>query len=370
MIFYIASNVYNQVIHSTIKELGSEFIAGSEVKTELELLKYIKSNITTFGNIDKLIIDLNVCNDLDEEIIQAIEMYRIMYDKCRIIILAANRYPGDELLTKCFHLGILDIICTEDYRQMREELELCITVGKTFKEAVVYKDAKPNELVIKNEVKQSVNKVMVGIAGSEKRIGVTHHTIILANYLRKKGFMVAIAEMNQSGTFQKILEGYDEKEFEEGYFTINGIDFYKNINQESIQNIVGKSYNFILCDYGTYSSCDRVMFNKSEVRLLIVGSKPWELDGVNSIFENTLAQVLEEYHFCFNFSLPEDHKRIKEGMGNLKNIHFTDYLCDPIQESGFPDADSIFEKYLPKKIEPEKKGFFRKKGAEKIEKKK
>ena len=44
--------------------------------------------------------------DTDEEIIQAVENYRMMYDSCRIIILATNRRAGDGLLSHLFHQSL------------------------------------------------------------------------------------------------------------------------------------------------------------------------------------------------------------------------------------------------------------------------
>ena len=193
---------------------------------------------------------------------------------------------------------------------------------------------------------------MIGVAGAESNIGVTHNAIVLANYFRRQGFMVALAEVNDSGAFKEICKDYEESMFEEGYFTMNGVDFYPDMECEDMQAIQTRSYNVIILDFGAYSGKNREAFERCEDKIIIAGSKSWELDAVNRIFANASKDVLLKYVFCFNFTMQKEYEAIRKGMGELQSVHFLKYSEDPFTESEFADGDEIFAEILPE--EPEK----------------
>lgn len=93
MIYYIASHTYQNVIQNSIIECNG-IIAGSETSGELHFNKFVKSNLSTFNNLDCIIIDISHFLDTDIEIIAALESFCIMAENMKIIILAANRYEG------------------------------------------------------------------------------------------------------------------------------------------------------------------------------------------------------------------------------------------------------------------------------------
>lgn len=359
MVFYVASNTYKEIISRTIVET-EEILVGAECGDEIFLLKYVKENISQLSNLDAFIVDISCCQDVDDEIIQALETFRIMSDETKIILLAPNRSEGDDLLTKCFQMSIYNIICTDDFLEIKEQLEYCIRTGMQYKDAIRFKDMKAQDkVIIKKEVKQVVSKVMIGIAGSSARIGVTHNAVVLANYLRSRGYMVAIAEYNHSRAFKDIQESFDEKLLDGSYFTIAGVDYYPESDTDRIGSILGKSYNFILIDFGSFVECDRVTFNKSDVRIIIAGSKPWEVNLVNSIFELTAKETLMQYHFCFNFTAVKDQKEIRDSMGEISSVYFLKYTEDPFSSHDFTAAEKILKEYMPIKISEEKRGIFR-----------
>lgn len=361
MIYYFTSNTYQQVISRAVKETD-QILLGSICSQDIFLLKYVKEHIVELENAERILIDLSALKDMDDEIIQALDMLRIMNYEARIIILASNRREGDSLLTKCFQMSIYDIIDSDDFLEIQEELIHCIDRGKQYKDAVRFKESQLEKVIIKNEIKQAVNKVMVGIAGSERRIGVTHNSVVLANYLRKRGFMAAIVELNDTGALEKIRNSFGEKLIDDSYFSIGGVDFYPDADTDRLGIILGKSYNFILVDFGDYNSCDKVTFHKANTNIIIAGAKPWEVDNVNGVFELCPSKdTLMQYHFCFNFTQENNREDIKDGMGELKKIYFLEYHADPFNSYEFSDAEKILEEYMPIiiKDEKEKRGLFK-----------
>ena len=362
MIFYITSNNYKQVISQTVKD-SEEVVYGNECSDDFLLNDYVKKNVKNLMQIDTIIIDFTALKDSEEDIIEALEMFRIMIPNMRIVVIAPNRPCGDVLLKKCFQMSIYDIINSSDYVEIREELLHSIITGYTFKDALKFKDTDLNSSM--NAIKQvkSAEKVRIAFVGTEKRIGVTHNAIMLANFLRKKGFAVALIEKNRSNDFDKIMNEFDEKKGDNNYFTINDIDYYSNMDAEALK----KPYNFIIEDFGSYESCERDLFNTADFKLVIAGAKPWEIENVNSIFEYSLPEQLKDYHFFFNFVESRNMRDIKTGMGQIEKVYFLRYAEDPFQEFEFVHADELFKDYIPEE-EISKKGFlqrFRKKKGKK-----
>lgn len=357
-VIYIAGSTYTQVIKNAVEE-AEGLIVHSEINDETNLLKYVKSNLVNFESIDRIIIDLSVCKNTSEEILMALEMIRTMYDELRIIVFAPYEATGSELLVKCFNMGIWNIINTDDFKKIREEIYLCVTEGKKYKDAVIYKEEK-TEITIKHEIKKTVNNLLIGVAGSEHRIGTTHASIMLANFFRHKGFMVALVEMNNSGAYECIRTDFDEKSYEEGYFTLNGIDFYGAGSQKKLFEIQERSYNFIILDCGAYTEMDQLVFHNCKEKIIVAGSKPWEIVNVNTIFDMVETETLKKYIFYFNFALEREYQEIRKGMSITSKVYFLNTDNDPFSSYGVPDAEQVFKEYLPEPVQEEKKGFLRK----------
>lgn len=372
MIFYFASQTYQQVISTAIKE-SDMVLVGQECKNDLFFLKYVKEKQNVFTTLDFIVLDINACEDTDEELLEALDILKIVNDGMRIIILAANRYAGDFFLTKCFQMGIYDLISTDDFLIVKQELIYSLTIGKKYGDSLQYKEEHPEEkTIIKEEIKQTVNKVMIAVAGASRRIGVTHNCIILANFLRKKGYMVAIVELSGASHFKNIQDFYDERMLDGQYFSMKGVDFYPSADLDKLSSVLGKTYNFIIADFGLYETCDLVTYNKAEVRMLVCGSKPWEIGDVNSIFAKADEETLKGYYFCFSFTSKGYEKEIQEGMSGIdnNNIFFMPYSDNPFKTYDFHGAENILKDYLAIKVPKPKKGFFKKEKKEKKDAKK
>ena len=359
MIFYFASSTYQQVISSAIKETD-KILEGQECGSDIYFAKYVRENYQRLLSIETLVIDISALADTDEEILDGLDSLKIGNYDLQIIILAANRYVGDALLTKCFQMGIYDLIVTDDFLEISQELKECIRVGKKYGDALQFRDLKPENVIVKEEVKQTVNKVVIGMAGTVPRIGVTHHAIILANWLRKKGYMVALIEKHPSSAFEQLREFYDERMFED-FYTMGGVDFYPyQKSKDTFANVLGKSYNFIIADFGLYEKAELYLYNKSDVRIILSGSKPWELEGTQKVFDLAPEEIVKEYNFYFNFTASEYENDLKEGMGDLEKIGFLKYTENPVRSFDFPGAEKMLADYMPLKVqEPKRKGIFK-----------
>lgn len=353
MIFTITSPTNQSLILQTIKETG-KILDGLECSTNLKLVEFTNKNLLNLSTVETLILDLAACVDDDKELLIAIENLKIVNDKLQVIIIDSTRYEGDFVLSKCFAMGYFDLIVTRDYVELKAELINSIQNGREYKDSVSFKEHIPLDK-IKSE-KKIVNDVFIAISGTHSRIGVTHTSIIIANNLRCEGFLVALVEINEHLAFDEIEHSF-EVEKKEGYYTLDGIDFYSIEKSTEIEDIKKKGYNFIIIDFGEYQNRNKELFKECDLKLIIAGSKPWEANKTFNVFENTLVDELSIYHFYFNFTASDLREDVKEGMCNL-NIHFLDYSEDPFNTKKFPDFDIIFENYIDRESNTGKKRIF------------
>lgn len=355
MTYFISSPKYQPMIQKILTETD-QVCEGKQVGEGIFLKKFIKENLPMFESIELFIIDFTALADTDEELMQAIESLRIMDYRTRCILLAPYRKEGDKLLREFFYAGIYDIVISDEYLEMAEQLTYCIKSGMKYKDAVRYRDAKELE---EQSGTAAVQKVLVGVAGAGDRAGCTHQSIVTARFLRDQRQMVALLELNPKDAFQAICETNRAKLFEDGYFTAAGIDYYPRCDKNRLTAIAGKLYNFIVIDFGAYDTADKILFNQCDVRMICAGVKPWELPGLEKIFQEQEEDVLKKYHFCFLCtSSAKLQKEILEHMEPLQNVWFPEYSEDPFQCSRFPEGKHIFADYLKT---PEKETAQRKK---------
>lgn len=391
MLYYVASNAYAQTIKEAA-ESAKEAVIDKIVSNELLFLTHLKKNISYLSQCDKFLIDLNAIVDSDKEITEAVEMIRMMYPETRIIILANTRKGS--LIQEFLNMGIYNLITTSDFVILKSEIQLCITTGKNYKDTVDLKSVAVQENVSeKIEFKKNIYKVMIGIAGAQKHIGVTHQSIALATWLRKKGYRVALVEVlsetedadileekykanpRRKSDYRCIRENYDEDILNDGEFCLYGVDYFEAQSSENIYKIVEKSYNFIILDFGEYRKTDMIQFLKCEFRFIVAGSHDWEFVHLQNIFNTTDKEACKQFKYFFNFHDKETREMICESLEELEieHIYFNELTCKSVFEfQNVPYYEEIFREYLPveqQEAELKKFTFFRRKKDGKKEKK-
>lgn len=371
MILYISSNFYNEYIIDAITE-ANQNILNQIVSEKFSLNMYLRQQLEQLQAVSTIIIDISALSDTEEEICQALNNLRLLYNNIKIIVITPNRIAGDPLLSEIFCLGIYDIISTseEESYLLKNELIKSLNQGKTYKDSVIFKesiitktDAKQQKqikekIIIRNEIKQSVNKALIGFMGTQYRVGVTHNAIVSANYLKSKGYKVAIVENddNPMKNFHIIKNSFDNVENDkEEYFTINQVDYYQNYNFKEIHKILSKNYNFVILDFGTFRNSYLAEFSRCVVQIIVTGSKAWEIEYINRIFEENSEEILKNYTYLFNFTDLENAKIIRENMGVLEKVYFSSYTPDPFNSNYYSDLDKIFKDYLNTTTENEVK---------------
>lgn len=367
MILYISSNLYNEQIIDAIAETEQN-VLNQIVSEKFCFNLYLRQQLEQLQAVSIIIIDLSALSDTEDEICQALNSLRLLYNAVKVIIVAPDRGPGDTLLSEIFCLGIYDIITVNEDESylLKNELLKSINKGKTYKDSVIFKETKAlktdvkqqneikEKIIIRNEIRQSVNKALIGFIGTQNRIGVTHNAIVSANYLKSKGYKVAIVEnsLNPTKCFKSIRTSFEDIENEKDeFFTINHVDYYPDYEIEEVYKILSKNYNFVILDFGKFDKSYLSEFSRCVVQVIVSGSKAWELDYINNIFEGTTQDVLKNYTYLFSFTDLENAKLLRENMGELENVYFSSYTPDPFNSDYYSDLDKIFREYLTKTVE-------------------
>lgn len=381
MLIYITGTEFQKVIENAIYEIQLEnnLPIGDPIKSNsINLLQTVKSTLCKNKEISTILVDLSVVVDDDYDIEKAFKTVRHFNNDCRFIIVATERSVGDELLSRLVDMGIYNIITDED--ELLTKIPYFAVKDATYKEASVYqieddedkeidtskkkkKKSKTEKLEKKakeNGTKVILNplkgKVIVSIIGTQSRVGVTHSTISLAFSLMKKGNRVAVVENNGNEHFRTLIDGYENEKLSNDftrYFKIYKIDFFPNVDSETLDRIKGLNYDYILIDNGKFKTCDLSEHNRSDVKLVIFGSTAWEQKYLENILKEP-PEIITSYRFLTlcDEKLRED---ISEALNPCK-VYFHNYKAEPFTEDS--NLLGAMEGYLYEETAPKKKGLF------------
>ena len=162
MVLIISNN--NKIIKTIYKYIDiKKCLVESEV---VDINKYIDEELMSknIDFIDKIIIYINILNNNSNEIINAIQRIKVIYD-IQIIIIAIGYKVGNEMLSQIFDLGVYDFIVSEDKSYQDEEFRNAIK-GNNYIDSVKFKV----ENNIKKKVKIKNKKVKKIKQGNKQKI--------------------------------------------------------------------------------------------------------------------------------------------------------------------------------------------------------
>ncbi|MDQ0271210.1 hypothetical protein [Cytobacillus purgationiresistens] len=124
-----------------------------------------------------------------------------------------------------------------------------------------------------------VGSIFISIVGTERNVGSTHLSLLLANHLNEKKLKVAVLEANHSNDLFAIEYAYEGGR---GYystsntFSIRGIDHYKSIKYLDISELINK-YDFIILDIGDAEHSNYFEeFYRSHVQIVTAHGSEWK----------------------------------------------------------------------------------------------
>lgn len=359
IVLYISSKAMKQTIDHSIKELNLFTLDfNNQVGNIISLNEFVKYKGLTLGknDADYLVIDLAAIKDDDTDIILSIQSLMIAHENIRIIILSQLHLPGDKLLSDLFSLGVRNFAISNDYVDIKNKLNICLSeCGMSYKDASEYKDIKDNSKRERHEIKE-INKVMIGVIGSQSKVGCTHNSIIVANELKRMGYSVAVLEMNKSGAFEDIRLS-EKLNLANGYFSSRNIDYYPGVSKETLKDsLADKVYNFVILDFGDFLKSEITIFNKCHVKIAIANAASWEVKNIVEFWNRYDEEAKSNINLYFNFiEKQNDQKELSKIFG--RSIGFIGFQPDPFSEYRFPNLKILLRDYIDD-VKPVKKKKF------------
>ena len=367
IVLYITSKALRQIVDHSIKEQQDliTFDCNNQIGNAISLDDFMthKGYLLGENDVDYLIIDLSALIDSDDKILNAISGFLTMHEQVRIIILAPKNIAGDQILSKLFGIGIRNFAVGSDFVILKQNLEKCLCEnGMSYKEAIDYKDIKERVQNTRNEIRE-VNKVMIGVIGTEARVGCTHNSIIIANELKKMGYAVAVLEMNTSGAFQMIQQEERLNMIDRMFFTSRNIDYYPACDEILLKKILDdKVYNFLILDFGDFQDSVLPLYNRCHVKIALANVQPWEINFLINFWNLYDDDARKQIQFYINFLASEKDKKSLEKAFKAK-FRYINFDPNPFESNGFPGLAQILIDFLPNPIQKKERKLFGRKVA-------
>lgn len=329
-----------------------------------------------------VIIDLDAIADL-EAYATELKRYKIYGYKSSIKIILITRKPFVEpvkrAIAKSIGLGVYNIACPlTEYEEFNLEASLVIelnekaeirrvarwiddveeTAGATSTEVAGKTIVKEREKIVERvkvvEKEKIVGTITIAIAGTQDKVGTTHTALSIAKFLTEQGFSTAIIETMQSKVFSTIRGLYeDAKSNRDNSFTLDSLTYYYNA-ETSIAEALEQDYRFLVLDMGTYQDCNLEEFKRATVRIVVSGSKDWELEGLEYILRTDVAK--EKNKYLFTLATEGMFNEIKANMLNLESyrVPISPDIFN-LEKELITFYKELLKQYLPQKTEQEEK---------------
>lgn len=137
--------------------------------------------------------------------------------------------------------------------------------------------------------------LQVAITGAQSRVGTTHIAIMITSYLNYYLKKTVYIENNNHLVVQTILNHYSSIKCCDAVYQIFQCPMQKEPYPEKNMD----QYKIQVIDYGQFSDLNKEEFLKADIRLMVLGTKDWELS-----FAQKALRELDEYsdiQYLFNF---------------------------------------------------------------------
>lgn len=118
---------------------------------------------------------------------------------------------------------------------------------------------------------------------------------MMGNFLSSKwNKKVAVVEINDSNTFQKIQDAYCEKGHVENfgtYFQLYGLMYYYHMSTSGFPSLYNLGYEYILLDFGSNYAKRRGELLRCQSKYIIGSFTDWRKKSFRDVIDNFLFEV-------------------------------------------------------------------------------
>lgn len=188
--------------------------------------------------------------------------------------------------------------------------------GATKKIRSIFTKAYKDKKAVKNAAKKPTAELF-GIAGSGRGVGVTHFSILLANYLTGvKNKKTAVLEWNQNGDFERIEKITFKKSATRRVsqtFKILEVSYIKQAGTKELLECINHGFDTVVIDFGSDFKNNREEFLRCDRKILMGSYSEWRVGA----FTDLIAQKKSEegrWEFLAAFGSEEAAKEMRQCM--------------------------------------------------------
>lgn len=192
-----------------------------------------------------------------------------------------------------------------------------------------------------------IGTIVVAVMGVETKLGCTHFSIMIANYLNRKGYTVALVEANGSNDFAQVENAYEGiKDYNNPttQFSINGVTYYKSNHDKDMSALIAKGYDYLILDIGGCEESDwSEEFFRANAQFILGGGSEWRQNKIRRFREKYQKLDQSNWFYCIPFIGSQSVNDIRKLLpGNL--VFSIPAHADPYRTQG--DSDSILSKIM------------------------
>lgn len=179
------------------------------------------------------------------------------------------------------------------------------------------------------------------VMGSEKGVGVTHFSILLANYYAEiLGRKTAIIDLNKDRDYSLLEEMCrPEGAAHRAEYRIRKVTYYPGMNKEKMAEVFGKGYQSIVIDAGSNAEYYRNEISMCDSRFFIGAVNPWKistyLDSINGYLK---VYNMKDIDYLYTFGDSDSVKYLTDVTG--KELFQIPVIYNPFSITG-KQLDSI-----------------------------
>lgn len=312
MLIYISTLEKANIIEDVCQEKNILVLKGI-VKKNFDFFLY--SNLQSeFENVDYIVIEIDsLVTNSEEEIINGIKKLKMFHKMKIIVICNIEEDKNQKIISRLINeLKIYNIITKTEDKEINKELKNLIMNNAEYKNISFL------------NIQEQKN---IGVLGIKSGIGTTTQSIAITKFINftTNSEQACYIERNQSEVFEDLKKYYNLKE-ENNSITYKNVDMYKN---------KPRGYKYNIFDFGNIMQVQNINeFFKCDIKIIISGSKAWQMNDLFKTFEILEKVDKKEIYFIINATPEEEYKKIKKAMGKYKtNTYFSKEIKNPFSES-------------------------------------
>lgn len=249
-----------------------------------------------------LIVDLDVFSG--KEIVSALQSFRIARPNTRIIVIAPDRKPGDEIISSIVGLGIYDIAAGKKESDWAEMIKnILLSPPATYAQAARWHTGQLLNAFVQTKERVIIEErpagvVTIAVSATAHGIGCTHTAFSIASFLARLGHSTAVIEDSQRSVFSFLCSVLKAKEGKvEGSYTVHGIDIFPvdesrnngNWNYDMLlKKIKAGQYEYVVRDLGVLDSARKKEMYRADIAFIVASAAKWRwheiIDRIDSEF--------------------------------------------------------------------------------------